>query len=213
MSERRKLHQHDDDHDIPTKHFQPEDDETDEESEIPSTKQRQNGGINEIVEDPIKKSKVQNTSAYVSSDIIGMIDTFDRPFKTTAESGYAKKDSYASGFENKPGKRIPKATYIAEAGYGRARIEASVLEAKAKGPNASFGAEASVAGVRAMAQAEVASASAKAGPVGVKVGLGFDTGASVGADGVEVKFLGTGISIGPKTSVSVLGSEASCSVM
>ncbi|KAL0180635.1 hypothetical protein M9458_023041, partial [Cirrhinus mrigala] len=50
-------------------------------------------------------------------------------------------------------------------------------------------------------------ASAKAGPVGVKVGLGFDTGASIGLGGVEAKVLGTGISIGPKTSVSVLGSE------
>ncbi len=34
-----------------------------------------------------------------------------------------------------------------------------------------------------MAQAEIASMSAKAGPVGVKVGLGVDTGVSAGVDG------------------------------
>ncbi|KAL0180637.1 hypothetical protein M9458_023043, partial [Cirrhinus mrigala] len=38
-------------------------------------------------------------------------------------------------------------------------------------------------------------ASAKAGPLGVKVGLGFDTGLSAGAGGVEAKILGTGFTI------------------
>uniref|UniRef100_A0A673NNQ7 Uncharacterized protein n=1 Tax=Sinocyclocheilus rhinocerous TaxID=307959 RepID=A0A673NNQ7_9TELE len=121
--------------------------------------------------------------------------------------------TYAVSPENEPGKRIPKAGVYAAAGVGRACAEYSIFEAEAKGPNASAGAEVSVVGVGAMARAEIASASAKAGPVGVKVGLGFDTGASAGLHGVEAKFLGTGISIGPKTSVSVLGSEASCSVM
>uniref|UniRef100_A0A672LN68 Uncharacterized protein n=1 Tax=Sinocyclocheilus grahami TaxID=75366 RepID=A0A672LN68_SINGR len=148
-----------------------------------------------------------------NGDIIRMIDTYDRPAGANAEGGYAKQGFYASGFENKSGKRIPKAGYLAEAGVGRACAEYSVFEAVAKGPNASVGAEASTVGVGAMAPAEIASASAKAGPVGVKVGLGFDTGASAGVDGVEVKFLGTGVTIGPKTSISVLGSEASCSVM
>ncbi len=142
-----------------------------------------------------------------------MIDTYDRPSSANTEGGYAKQGFYASGYENKPGKRIPKAGYRAEAGIGKARAEYSVFEAEANGPNASAGAEASVVKVGAMARAEIASASAKAGPLGVKVGLGFDTGASAGLDGVEVKFLGTGISIGSKTSISVLGSEASCSVM
>ncbi len=36
-----------------------------------------------------------------------------------------------------------------------------------------------------MARAEIASASAKAGPVGVKVGLGLDTGASAGLHGLR----------------------------
>uniref|UniRef100_A0A672SXN4 Uncharacterized protein n=1 Tax=Sinocyclocheilus grahami TaxID=75366 RepID=A0A672SXN4_SINGR len=137
-----------------------------------------------------------------------MTDTFDRPLNIIVESGYyAKQGSYAPGFEEKPGKRIPRAGYFTEAGVGRARAEFSVLEAEAKGPNASYDTEFSVVKVRAMARAEVASASAKAGPVGVKVGLGFDTGASAGEDGVEAKFLGTGFSIGQKNSISLLGSE------
>ncbi len=139
--------------------------------------------------------------------------TYDRPANTIAEGSYAKQGSYASGLKNKPGQRIPKAGYIAEAGIGRARAEAGVFEAEAKGPNASFGAEASVVGAGAMARAEIGSASAKAGPVGVKVGLGFDTGASIGVDGVEVKFLGTGFSAGLRTGVAVLGNEVECSVM
>uniref|UniRef100_A0A8C2H7X8 Uncharacterized protein n=1 Tax=Cyprinus carpio TaxID=7962 RepID=A0A8C2H7X8_CYPCA len=103
--------------------------------------------------------------------------------------------------EDKPGKRIPKAGVYAEAGVGQACAEYSVFEAEAKGPNASAGAEISVGGAGAMARAEIA------------MGLGLDTGASIGVGGVEAKFLGTGFSVGPKTSVSVLGSEVSCSVM
>ena len=63
-----------------------------------------------------------------------------------------------------------------------------------------------------MARAEVASASAKAGPLGAKVGLAVDTGASIGPMGAEIKFLGTGIKIGPETSISILGSEVSCCI-
>lgn len=112
--------------------------------------------------------------------------------------------------EDKPGHRIPKAGVSAEAGVGRAVAELSVLKADAKGPNA---AEVSATGAGVMARAEVGSVSAKAGPVAAKLGLGVDTGASIGLGGLEAKFLGTGISIGPKTSVSFLGSEVSCSVM
>uniref|UniRef100_A0A8C2KLE1 Uncharacterized protein n=1 Tax=Cyprinus carpio TaxID=7962 RepID=A0A8C2KLE1_CYPCA len=161
-----------------------------------------------------KKPSVQLASANVSvSNIINMIDTADRPADANAEGTYARSGTYAVSPENEPGKRIPKAGAFAEAGVGRARAEFSVFEAEAKGPNASARADANVIGAEAMARAEVASASAQAGPVGVKVGLGVDTGVSVGVDGLEVKFLGTGFSVGPKTSVSLLGSEVSCSVM
>lgn len=62
-------------------------------------------------------------------------------------------------------------------------------------------------GVKAMANAEVASVSLAAGPVEGKVGLGFDTGLQAGTDGVGVKFLGTGFSIGKTSSISFMGSE------
>ncbi|XP_016096298.1 uncharacterized protein [Sinocyclocheilus grahami] len=167
-----------------------------------------------IKNDTTKKPSVQLASANVSvSNVINMIDTADRPADANAEGTYARSGTYAVSPENEPGKRIPRAGAFAEAGVGRARAEYSVFEAEAKGPNASAGAEASVAGAGAMARAEIASASAQAGPLGVKVGLGVDTGASVGVDGLEVKFLGTGFSVGPKTSISLLGSEVSCSVM
>ncbi|KAI7810738.1 uncharacterized protein LOC130553244 [Triplophysa rosa] len=158
--------------------------------------------------------RVQLLSANVDLlDTINIIDTYDRPGSTRKESTYARSGKEQSGFEDKPGKRLPKSQVFAEAGVGRARAELSVLEAEAKGPNAGASAAANVIGLSAMARAEVGSASAKAGPVGVKVGLGVDTGASIGAGGVEVKILGTGVSFGPKTSVSLLGSEVSCSVM
>ncbi|KAG1926109.1 uncharacterized protein LOC120484904 [Pimephales promelas] len=201
--------QNDEDCDMPTdKH---EDSENDVEPDTPSTKQRQNSGMNEIDEITIKESKSQKTG----SEIIGMLDTYDRPADANAKGIYAGHGSYASSYENKPGKRIPKAGYSAEAGIGKARAEYSIFEAEARGPNAGVKAEVSAVKFGGIARAEIAGASAKAGPVAVKVGLGFDTGASIGLDGVELKFLGTGFTVGPKMSVSALGSEASvsCSVM
>ncbi|XDV11300.1 hypothetical protein PO909_000271, partial [Leuciscus waleckii] len=109
--------------------------------------------------------------------------------------------TFASAFENKPGKRIPKAGAFAEAGVGRASAAYSVFEAQAKGPNATARADANLIKAGAVARAEVG------------MGLGVDTGASVGADGLEVKVLGTGFTIGPKLGVSILGSEVSCCVM
>ncbi len=145
------------------------------------------------------------------SGLIGMIDTIDRPADAKAELRYAKAGKYKEGFGNKPGTRIPKAGVYAEAGVGRASAEYSVFRVEAKGPNASAGAEATVArlGVGAMAQAEIASASASAGPLDVKLGLGVDTGAYIGLGGVEAKILGCGFSFGVKTSISFLGSELS----
>ncbi|XP_005169474.2 uncharacterized protein si:ch73-106k19.8 isoform X2 [Danio rerio] len=161
-----------------------------------------------------KKPKMKLVSAGVEiGETVKIIDTIDREPNAYTEGTYARHKGYKAGLKNEPGQRIPKAGYYAEAGVGRARAECSVFEAEAKGPNASVGAEISVVGAGAMARAEIASASANAGPLGVKVGLGLDTGASIGVDGVEAKFLGTGVSIGPKTSVSALGSEVSCSVM
>ncbi|XP_048029382.1 uncharacterized protein LOC125257020 [Megalobrama amblycephala] len=194
--------------------YRADEEESDEEHYVSqpgkTTGKNKNGGT--------KKPKVKRALVDVDvdvgvSEVIGMIDTYDRPGNAYTESTYARSGTYVSGFEDKPGERIPKAGAYAEAGVGRARAELSVLEAEAKGPNASAGAEANVIGVGAMARAEIASASARAGPFGVKLGLGVDTGASVGANGLEAKILGTGFKFGSNPSVSVLGSEVSCVVM
>lgn len=145
-----------------------------------------------------------------ASSLVRIIDTADRPADAYAEDTYARSGTYATGGTNKPMERIPKAGAYAMAGVGRAGAEFSVFEAEAKGPNVSAGAEASVTGVGAMARAELASVSAGAGPVTAKLGLGVDTGVSAGVDGLELKVLGTGMSIGPKTSISLLGSEVKC---
>ncbi|XP_077314564.1 uncharacterized protein LOC143934818 [Lithobates pipiens] len=147
-----------------------------------------------------------NTSA---AGLVRIIDTANRPANVYAEDKYVRSGTYLMGGTNKPGKRIPKAGVYAEAGVGRAGAELSIFEAKAKGPNVSAGAEASALGASAMARAELGSASASAGPFTVKLGLGVDTGVSAALDGFEVKFLGTGFSIGSKTSISFLGSELS----
>lgn len=165
-----------------------------------------------------KESKTMSRKHLESAnvDVLGIlkiIDTFDRPSNARAEGTYALSGTHAQKHINEPGERIPKAVAFAGAGVGLARAEFSVFEVEAKGPNASACAEANVVGAGAIARAEVASASAKVGPVGVKVGLGFDTGATVGLGGVEVKILGSGVRLGPNTGVSFLGSEVSCSVM
>ncbi|KAM3617072.1 uncharacterized protein V6R79_001806 [Siganus canaliculatus] len=142
-----------------------------------------------------------------STGLIGMIDIYDRPGKAYTAGAFSAADAFAEGYKDKPGKRIPKAGAYAGAGMGYARAEWSVLDAEARGPNAAVGAGASATGVQAMAKAELAGASASAGPVKAKVGLAADTGISIGLDGIEIKFLGTGFSIGPKTEISLFGNS------
>lgn len=139
--------------------------------------------------------------------IVEMIDTFDRPAKAFAVGPYAGADAYADGFEDKPGKRVPKAGVYAKAGVGHARAEWSIFDAEAKGPNASARASLSPLSARAFARAEVASASASAGPFKAKVGLAVDTGVGIGASGLEAQVLGTGFTIGPRVKISLLGNS------
>lgn len=141
--------------------------------------------------------------------LIKMIDTYDRPGDAYAEETYARSGIYKAGLIDKPRKRIPKIGVYAEAGIGRAKAEFSVFDAEAKGPNVSVKGEASLLGLEAMARPELVSASATAGPVTAKLGLCADTGVSAGIDGFEVKILGTGYRIGPRTSISLFGSELS----
>ncbi|XP_035389682.1 uncharacterized protein LOC118242440 [Electrophorus electricus] len=156
-----------------------------------------------------------NIGAHLTpQSILDVIDYYDRPGRAYAEGLYAKTNTYAYFFTDKPGQRIPKAVAIAEAGVGRARAEWSIFEAEAKGPNASATAQANILGASAMARAEVGSASASAGPFKLTAGLGVDTGVRVGLGGAEVKLLGTGIKADETgAGVSVLGSGVSCAIM
>ncbi|MED6293976.1 hypothetical protein CHARACLAT_016107 [Characodon lateralis] len=142
-----------------------------------------------------------------SSGVVEMIDTFDRPGEASAASTFANAGTFANGLEDKPGKRIPKAGAYAEAGVGKAQAEWSVFDAEARGPNVSTAAvvSAGTLNARAFAKAELASASASAGPVKAKVGLAVDTGVEIGLTGVEAKVLGTGFSFGRKMGVSLFG--------
>ncbi|XP_028264642.1 uncharacterized protein LOC114437919 [Parambassis ranga] len=156
-----------------------------------------------------QKSAVERAAA-VTDNVLNMIDTFDRPGSAYATLAYADADAFAKpGFENKPMERVPKAGAYAAVGVGLARAEWSVCDITVKGPNTSAIAQASVTGVKAFVNAELASSSATAGPLHAKAGLGVETGFSIGAQGVEVKLLGTGVSIGPKMGISVLGNELS----
>ncbi|KAI5103679.1 hypothetical protein C0J45_7260, partial [Silurus meridionalis] len=139
--------------------------------------------------------------------IFEIIDNIDRPAEVYADGMYADTDTYAHAFNNEPGKRIPKAGAIAEAGVGRAGAAWSIFSVAARGPNASAEAEANGLEAGAMLQAELASIAAAAGPVEAKLGLGIDTGVTIGPTKVELKFLGTGVTLGSTIGVSLFGSE------
>uniref|UniRef100_A0A3Q1EY08 Uncharacterized protein n=1 Tax=Acanthochromis polyacanthus TaxID=80966 RepID=A0A3Q1EY08_9TELE len=125
-----------------------------------------------------------------------MADNFHRPGNAFAKGGYADAKSTDD-------KRT------ASAGIGHARGEWSIFDAEAKGPNAGAAVKASADGAEVFGRAELASASATAGPMTAKVGLAVDTGLGVGKDGVEAKVLGTGISLGRKVGISLFGNEIS----
>lgn len=159
-------------------------------------------------------SKCSSTSTTVPCELslefsgaIDRIDTFDRKVNVFTKSTYRDLDACAHFGEDDLGKKIPKLKASAEIGIGLARAEISVFEAEARGPNASATVEASQAGVQAMVGASAGSITAGVGPVSAKLGLGLDTGVAAGPDGLEVKVLGTGFSVGRKTGVSILGSE------
>ncbi|KAE8292741.1 hypothetical protein D5F01_LYC07833 [Larimichthys crocea] len=144
--------------------------------------------------------------ALPSSGLVDTIDNIDRPGDAFAAGTYAGTGTFAEAFENKPGKRIPKAGAYAGAGVGYTRAEWSVFDAEAKGPNAGAGAGVTAIGAQAMAKAELASASASAGPVKATLGLALDTGASISPTQIEAKVAGTGVSFGRRTGISLLGS-------
>uniref|UniRef100_A0A0F8BVU0 Uncharacterized protein n=1 Tax=Larimichthys crocea TaxID=215358 RepID=A0A0F8BVU0_LARCR len=126
-----------------------------------------------------------------------MIATFDRP-----------GDAFAAGIYAGTGKLKDTLGEYAAAGVGYARAEWKVFDAEAKGPNASagFGVSESDRSAKAMVKAELASASAAAGPVKGTVGLALDTGASISPTQIEAKVAGTGISFGRRMGIYLFGS-------
>uniref|UniRef100_A0A3Q1EML9 Uncharacterized protein n=1 Tax=Acanthochromis polyacanthus TaxID=80966 RepID=A0A3Q1EML9_9TELE len=131
----------------------------------------------------------------VAGDLVFMAD-FHRPGKAFAKGGYANAKSTDD-------------ERSAAAGVGHARAEWSIFDAEAKGPNAGIKLAESKNEIAAMGRAELASASATSGALTAKVGLAVDTGVGVNEDGVEAKVLGTGISLGRKVGISLLGNEIS----
>ncbi|XP_038577725.1 uncharacterized protein LOC119905080 [Micropterus salmoides] len=94
------------------------------------------------------------------------------------------------------------ATASAKAEVGSASASAGhIIEAEAKAPSVGAEVGASLPFFGAFAKAELASASASVGPVKAKVGLAADTGASIGVEGLKVKLLGTGVTLGPQPIV------------
>lgn len=91
------------------------------------------------------------------------------------------------------------------------QMTGDVADVKAFGVHAGAEGELGLTGVKAELEAGVTLMDAEAKPggvgIGVKLGLGADTGGSAGLGGVEAKVLGTGFSLGKKTGVSVLGNE------
>lgn len=70
-------------------------------------------------------------------------------------------------------------------------------------------AEASKDKIGAKIEANARLADVDVGPICMRYGVGVDTGAVVGKDGVEAKFLGTGFKIGKKVELMCFGSGVS----
>lgn len=118
-------------------------------------------------------------------------------------NGSAEGPSAEAHFEEKAG----QAEGSVKISAGRFTVKEENLSAEANGPNTSARFVANDREVGAMVGAELGSASVSAGPVGVKVGLGVETGARISADGGEVKVLGCGLSLGRTTGISLFGNE------
>lgn len=103
---------------------------------------------------------------------------------------------------------------------GEASAKADVFEVEGNnGVHAGmFGAAAGVSGeiggggISAKAEANVHLADVEAAGIHAKLGLGVDTGISVGLGGVEAKVAGCGVQIGKTMGVSVLGNEFSVDI-
>ena len=183
-----------------------------DDSVVPVKQAKENKSSNTTLKSPRNRDIRPAPIMMCSCGLISMVDTYDRPHtKHISHKQFVRVGTYTSpGFENAAGHRIPKAGAYAETGVAEAATEWSVFHARARGPFAGAYAQAlGSSGLSVMATASLASAQGRAGPFAGKVGLSLDTGIGVGPDGLELKLLGFGGSIGAKTSVEVLGNGVS----
>ncbi|CAF0945346.1 unnamed protein product [Adineta steineri] len=138
-----------------------------------------------------------------SATLLDMYDNYDREAWARHESCFANKGSYQSD-------RTWRKGAYARAGLYQASTGGSVIDARVNLLCASANAEVSMAGVSAGFKFILASVELNVGPVHLSCGLKASTGFAVGVDGIEVQFLGTGFTVGPKKirlSISVLDLE------
>uniref|UniRef100_A0A3B3RYR4 Uncharacterized protein n=1 Tax=Paramormyrops kingsleyae TaxID=1676925 RepID=A0A3B3RYR4_9TELE len=125
----------------------------------------------------------------LTKGVLKMINTYNKPADCYAKGAYTGTDEYACGFENKPGKRIPKPGFKAEAGVGRVGAKWSIFSVGAKGPHASVEADANgLLEAGAMTRAGFGNASVAVGPAHLKV--------------VKLKILGTGVTFESTMGIS-----------
>jgi hypothetical protein len=127
-------------------------------------------------------------------------------------NAHARTISSSTGFEKFEKPRTGRYGARASASVAQAAASYNVFGASAKALSADahyqYGVHNSVG-----ASATVARAEANVGPLQAGVGLNFDTGASVGIDGVKLDVLGFGFSFGPKMSIKTPIADISCSIM
>ncbi|XP_069835596.1 uncharacterized protein [Dendropsophus ebraccatus] len=138
-------------------------------------------------------------------DAIGLglgLDNIDRPFRVYEDLPCVRAGTYLNAFEDKPGRRLPKAEAYVEGSTFRVGAECSMLAVEAKGPNASARYEIGPERVGAKTTTELGSFTTSVGPVECTIRPNVDTGFSVGDDGLELSVLGSGITLGRNPSVS-----------
>ncbi|CAL8080096.1 unnamed protein product [Orchesella dallaii] len=166
----------------------------------------QNDSVKNHVARNITKSVKPRVNASIQGTIESLVEDIDR-----APGAYALGPNSCAGTYT--GNRIPMAGAYARASIGDAQAHVGPCHVRANGPAAGAGAHASVLGVGAFANAEVARAEAAVAGITAGVGLNFNTGASLGVDGASVSFLGFGASVGPSLAVRTPVADVACSIM
>ncbi|KAK5996564.1 hypothetical protein PT974_01901 [Cladobotryum mycophilum] len=145
------------------------------------------------------------TQGGIGAAIENVVDNIDRQPYAIADKTFAETGTYTN--------RMTAGAY-AQAGVGRASAGVSFLQADALGPNVAVGAQVGMlSGVAVYAHAEVAKASISGAGCELGVGLQFDSGASIGPDGVSAEALGFGFAIGDKLEVDLPVGDVKCTVM